>query len=548
MTIDRVYGKTGGLKASQLKRLQNLYRRRISRNEIVSYEVIRQIAALSFEVQRQIALMVTRGGEVAYVIVGDNSHILLPPLGRFRTGPGRLRGLRCIHTHLKTEPLSQEDISDLVLMGLDLMASVQVGKDGLPGPISYAHILPENYRGEGWQIWTVPDIGHLQLDFQKLIQSLEDELARASSGRHLEDKERVLLVAASAGPAWQASESLEELRELALSDDLLVVDTVVQSMRRAHPRFLMGKGKLSELALKCLQTGADILVFDDELSPAQVKHLTDETDLKIIDRSQLILDMFAKRAITREGKIQVELAQLRYLLPRLSRKSTALSRLTGGIGGRGPGETKLEINRRRVRNRIARLNRELENVKQQREIQRKLRNARNLPVISIIGYTNAGKSTLLNSLTQSHVPVENRLFATLDPASRRLRFPRDREVIITDTVGFIRNLPKDLVDAFGATLEQLYDADLMLHVADASSPQMENQIGAVHRILSQLSLEKIPKLLVLNKVDLLDQQEVQGLAGIYRGIPLSAQDPSTFGPLLAEMERLIWSRYPERKI
>lgn len=492
--------------------------------------------------------MVTRGGEVAYVIVGDQNHILLPPLGRFRSGPGRLRGLRCIHTHLKGEPLSQEDVSDLVLMGLDLMASVQVDGDGIPGPISYAHILPENHRGEGWQKWTVPDIGHLQVDYEELIESLEDELARASSRRRLAEKERALLVAVSTSPAWQVSESLEELRELALSDDLHVVDTVILPIKRAHPRFLMGKGKLSELVLKCLQTGADILVFDDELSAAQVKNLTDETDLKIIDRSQLILDMFAKRAVTREGKIQVELAQLRYLLPRLSTKSTALSRLTGGIGGRGPGETKLEMNRRRVRNRIARLTRELAGVKQQREIQRKLRNEKNLPVISIIGYTNAGKSTLLNSLTQSHVPVENRLFATLDPVSRRLRFPKEREVIITDTVGFIRNLPKDLIHAFGATLEQLYDADLMLHIADASNPRMEKQIGAVDRILSQLSLEKIPRLLVLNKSDLLDPEEAQGLADTYRAVPISALDHSTFGSLLEEMERLIWPHQFEKII
>jgi GTP-binding protein HflX len=485
--------------------------------------------------------MVTRRGDVAYVIVGDNSHILLPPLGRFRSGPGRLRGLRCIHTHLNREPLSQEDVSDLVLMGLDLMASVQVGKDGTPGSISYAHILPENHKGEGWQVWTVPDSGQLQLDFRELIQSLENELARASSGQRLEEKEKALLVSVSASPAWHAGESLEELKELAISDDLHVVDTVIQPIKRAHPRILMGKGRLRELVLKCLQTGADLLVFDDEITPAQVKHLTDETDLKIIDRSQLILDMFAKRAVTREGKIQVELAQLRYLLPRLSTKNTALSRLTGGIGGRGPGETKLEINRRRVRNRIARLNRELEGIKQQREIQRKLRKARNLPIVSIVGYTNAGKSTLLNNLTQSHTPVENRLFATLDPATRRLRFPKEREVIITDTVGFIRDLPKDLIHAFGATLEQLYDADLMLHVADASNPRMEEQIEAVDRILNQLSLEKIPNLLVLNKTDLLNRQNVEGFSRTHRGIPISAQDPSTFGFLLEEIERLIWS-------
>jgi GTP-binding protein HflX len=461
----------------------------------------RQITRLSFEVQRQIALLVTRSGEVAHVIVGDNRRIWIPDLQRVRLGAGRLKGLRCIHTHLNGAPLSNEDITDLVLLGLDLMVCVQVGDKGIPGPISYAHILPQNSGGEGWHVTTVPDMGQLSVDFQELIQSLEGELARAEGGQTLEKSERAVLVGVTAGPTWRARESLDELKDLAMSNNLEVADLVVQHIKTARPRHLIGKGKLSELVLRCLQTGSSLLIFDKELTPAQVKSLTDDTELKIIDRSQLILDIFSRRAVTREGKIQVELAQLRYLLPRLATKNTAMSRLTGGIGGRGPGETKLEINRRRVRERIARLKRELKAIKQQREDRRRLRNARGLPVISIVGYTNAGKSTLLNALTHSKVAVKNRLFETLDPSSRRLRFPREREVIITDTVGFIRDLPKDLMNAFAATLEELHDADLLLHVVDASSPRAEDQIKAVEDILARLELKTIPTLLILNNSD-----------------------------------------------
>ena len=431
----------------------------------------------------------------------------------------------------------------MVFLGLDLMVSIRVGKDGVPGAISYAHILPKNSRGQGWNIATVPDIGQLRTDFHELMESLEDELGRTERGRTLERGERAVLVGlTSSGPTWRAKESLDELRDLAVSNNLEVMDVVVQPIKKANPRFLIGKGKLSELVLRCLQSGSNLLIFDNELTPTQVKSLTDFTELKIIDRSQLILDIFARRAVTREGKIQVELAQLRYILPRLATKNTAMSRLTGGIGGRGPGETKLEINRRRVRERIARLNRELIDIKRQREDRRRLRNARGLPVISIVGYTNAGKSTLLNSLTHSGVNVEDRLFETLDPSSRRLRFPREREVIITDTVGFIRDLPEDLMEAFAATLEELHDATLLLHVVDLSSPRMEEQIGAVERILERLNLKEIPTLLILNKSDRLDPNGTAAISKRLGGIAISALDPHTFSPLLDQMERLIWPR------
>lgn len=493
-------------------------------------------------------MLLTRRGDVAYVIVGDAKHILIPALGRFRLGPGRLNGLRCAHTHLNGEPLSREDITDMVLLGLDLMLCVQVDPEGIPGPISFAHILPSNSHGEGWDVNRFPDIGRVNVDFKEWIQALEDELSKREGSQALGEKERAVLVEVGTGPGWKREESLDELRELAISSRLDVADTVVQQIRETNRRFLIGKGKLSELVLRCLQTGSNLLVFDNELSPAQVKSLTDATELKIIDRTQLILDIFARRAVTREGKIQVELAQLKYLLPRLATKNTAMSRLTGGIGGRGPGETKLEINRRRVRERIAKLNRELKEIKQQRQDRRRLRNARGLPVISIVGYTNAGKSTLLNTLTRSQVHVENRLFATLDPSSRRLRFPREREVIITDTVGFIRKLPGDLMDAFAATLEELQDADLLLHLVDASSPRMEEQIKTVDRILGRLALGHIPALLVLNKIDRLDPQEAVALAKSFKGVAISALKPHTLSGLLEEMERTIWPRSSSRLI
>jgi GTP-binding protein HflX len=508
----------------------------------VTPELSRQLSIISFEIQRQVAILVNRKGAVVSVFVGDDKRVVIPDLGRFRLGAGRLNGLRCIHTHLGGEPLTLEDLTDLVLLGFDLMVAIKVGENGISGSISYGHILPEDKEGEKWEVHDVPDIGQLEVDFHSLIQSLEDELARTETSRLLGKRDRAVLVAVTAGASWKAKESLEELKDLAISNHVDVVDGVLQRTKEINPRFLIGKGKLSELVLRCLQTGANLLIFDNELTPAQVRSLTDATELRIIDRSQLILDIFAKRAVTREGKIQVELAQLKYLLPRLATKNTAMSRLTGGIGGRGPGETKLEINRRRVRERITRLNRDLNQIRRQREDRRRLRNVRGLPVISIVGYTNAGKSTLLNSLTKSHVHVEDRLFATLDPSSRRLRFPREREVIITDTVGFIRDLPEDLMEAFAATLEELHDADLLLHVADASSPRMEEQIAAVETILRELGLERIPKLLVLNKIDRLDGDQAAAFARSFKGIPVCALEPGTFSELLAQMERLIWPR------
>lgn len=514
--------------------------------ELISRELVRETASLSRELKRQVALLLTRKGEVSHVVVGDHSHVWIPELSGYREGSGRLCGLRCVHTHLEREPLSEEDFSDLVLLALDAMVCIEVDERGIAGAITYAHILPQPEKDQGWITEKVTDIGQLRVDFPAMIQSLEAELVRAQGGHALDRREKALLVGVTTGPRWKAENHLDELEELARSDGLDVVAKVVQRLREADARFLIRKGKLGELVLQCLQTGAGLILFDQELTPAQVDHLTKYTDLKIIDRSQLILDIFARRAVTREGKIQVELAQLKYLLPRLASKNTAMSRLTGGIGGRGPGETKLEINRRRVRDRIAALNRELGAIKLQRAGRRRLRNARRLPVISIVGYTNAGKSTLLNALTHSTVGARNRLFETLDPSSRRLRFPEEREAIITDTVGFIRDLPQSLMEAFAATLEELQDADLLLHVMDVTHPQLEEQAATVERILEDLKLQEIPILKLLNKADLLEAREAEELAEKMGGYAVSALHPPTLVRLVEMIGGLIWPDSPNR--
>jgi GTP-binding protein HflX len=340
---------------------------------------------------------------------------------------------------------------------------------------------------------------------------------------------------------------MAELRDLARSAGIDVVHDAIQR-RPVDPKLVIGRGRLQSILIKAMQLGAEVLVFDQNLTPAQVNSLAAFTDLKILDRTQVILDIFAQRAVTREGKIQVELAQLRYLLPRLGAKQTAsaFSRLTGGIGGRGPGETKLEIDRRRAQDRIAGLEREIDKLGDRRRLRRSARREKAVPTVSIVGYTNAGKSTLLNNLTRSEVVAEDTLFATLNPVSRRLRFPRDREIIITDTVGFIRHLPKELMAAFRTTLEELDDADLLIHVLDASSRHLEEERNTVNEILAELHLERKPRLLLLNKIDRCAPDEVEGLQIQFGGIPLSARDPRSFDPLMQAIEEQLWSGAHDR--
>jgi GTPase len=546
--ITSVLGNTLGLKPNQLRRIEKLYTRRIPPDQIVTPEFARQLGELSHETRRQIGALIDRQGHIQYVMVGDNRRIELPDFKRVRVASGRFRGLRCVHTHLRGEPLTQDDLTDLALLRLDLMAAIDVDTEsGLPGLVRAAHLLPlhsgelDNATTPELYAFLEPKVAsQLDLDFQALINSLEEEMARnRRTARRAEVRDRTILVGVATGLLADAEESMAELAELAASAGVMVQDRIIQRRSAIDPRTVLGRGKLDELIIRALQLGADMFVFDSELSPAQVRSLSEATDLKVIDRSQLILDIFAQRAQSKEGKIQVELAQLKYLLPRLiAGQDSAFSRLAGGIGGRGPGETKLETDRRRVRDRINRLEREIETQRQRRQERRKGRTRQGLPVISIVGYTNAGKSTLLNALTKSDVHAEQRMFATLDPTSRRLRLPREQEVIINDTVGFIRALPPDLLSAFRATLEEISDSTLLIHAVDISNPRWVQQIQSVKRILAELHLADIPSILALNKADLVEPETLEAavrqahqLDGA-ETVVISAIKPSTLNALL----------------
>jgi GTP-binding protein HflX len=538
-----VLGNTLGLKPSQLHALRRTYRRRSDAHSIVSPELARHLCEVSLETGRQIGVLLDRKGDVQSVIVGDARKLELPDVGRGRAGESRLRGLRLVHTHLHGEPLTRDDHTDLALLRLDLVAALEVRGDGLPGKVHFAHLLPENPQGAMWKDEEAAGVHALSYDALAGALALEEEFARARALRRTSGAERAILVGfgGKSRSRPRAEASLEELRELARTAGVEILEATLQLRRDPDPRYLIGKGKLEDIVLRSMQRMATMIVFDAELSPSQARHIAEATSLKILDRTQLILDIFAQRAQSADGKLQVELAQLKYLYPRLVGRDDSLSRLAGGIGGRGPGETKLEIDRRRVCDRITALERRIEALGADRHLRRKQRNARGLPVLSIVGYTNAGKSTLLNALTASRVLAEDKLFATLDPTSRRLRFPRDREVIVTDTVGFIRDLPPDLVNAFRATLEELGDADLLLHVVDVSDPRHEEQIEAVEAILGELGLAEKRRVLVMNKVDRLPAGEGATVAHRRDAIPVSAVTRDGIPDLLHACDRLLWA-------
>ncbi|MCW5961446.1 MAG: GTPase HflX [Pyrinomonadaceae bacterium] len=490
--------------------------------QIVSPELARQLSEISHETGRQVGVLLNRKGKVEYVMVGDAKQIEMPDFKRTRVAADRFRGLRCVHTHLLGEKLNQDDLTDLALLRLDLMAAIQVDeKTGLPNNVYSAHLLPttaENLEEESLSLpyeFLEPNIpSQLDINFISLINSLENEMARirqTGRNRHT-NRDRVILVGVTTGYKSDAEESIKELEELALSANVVVLDKLVQRRNQINPKTVLGGGKLEELLIRAMRLGADMIVFDTELTPGQVRSISEATELKVIDRPQLILDIFAQRAQSREGKLQVELAQLKYLLPRLAQgPNSALSRLAGGIGGRGPGETKLETDRRRARDKITQLEKQVDKLSRQRQERRKSRLNRQVPIVSLVGYTNAGKSTLLNTLTNSDVYAKKEMFATLDPTSRRLRLPIEQEIIINDTVGFIRDLPETLVAAFRATLEEISDSDLLVHVVDASNANAEAQIDSVEKILRELQLHEIPVVIALNKSDLAEKEQLEAL-------------------------------------
>ncbi|MDD9946278.1 MAG: GTPase HflX [Myxococcales bacterium] len=524
----QIYGNTTGLSPSHRKALEQLYRRRVPFDRLTTPELSRALSEVSHAIHRQVGVLIHRSGQIEYVVVGDSAKLMLPDIGRMRAGSGRFRALRLVHTHLRNEPLTRDDLVDLTRLRLDMVAALSLARDGRVRTVHYAHNvpLPEDSQDDPFRTYGPVPYAQLDCDPSRIVGALEVEFARVGRARTVaaKDGRAILVHVCDKRNAIMARRSLSELRELARTAGVEVADTVLQVRDRVDPKFLLGRGRLEETVLRAMQLDVDVLIVDRNLTPAQATAIARMTDLKVLDRTQLILDIFAQHAQSLDGKLQVELAQTRYLLPRLGSKDDSLSRLTGGIGGRGPGETKLEVGRRRARERIAQLDARLKQLSRQRQQRRGRRSREAIPMVAIVGYTNAGKSTLLNVLTGSDVVAEDKLFATLDTRSRRMHLGLNRpEAVVTDTVGFIRNLPKDLFNAFRATFEEAADADLLLHVVDASDQAHDDHIAATEMLLAKLDLDQIPRLTVLNKTDRLDGNEAAHLAARLNGMPVSAQ-------------------------
>ncbi|WAS97701.1 GTPase HflX [Nannocystis punicea] len=566
MSADRLHGDTANLKSSQSRALQRLGERRVPADRVISAALARDLLDLSHQLGRQLGLFIDRRGQVERVILGDAHSLSLPEFARVRGALGRLRGIRLIVTHLVPDPLTREELADLAKLRLDLVAAVHRGPAGIQ--LDLANLTPaapgaaEVFTLRTWPRVPVstlsPDLStrpdeetppppgapDLPINFTAFIRELEARLVAATTDARAEARgtKATALMVHGGGPEVPAR--IAELRELCRTAGIQLMDLVTQRRPQPDPRTFLGAGKLREVIVRALEQDCELLICDPDLTPSQAHAIAEETELKVIDRTTLILDIFAQHARSADGKLQVELAQLRYMLPRMIGKGTAMSRLAGGIGGRGPGETKLEIDRRRAKERINALTRRLDELRQRRDQRRALRRSTNVPVVAIVGYTNAGKSSLLNTVTQSEVLAENKLFATLDPTVRRIRFPEDREVVLLDTVGFIRDLPPALLQAFSATLEEVADADLLLLVVDASDSDRDQQRAAVEGILGDLGAGKVPRLLVFNKCDLLDPEELavrRAEAGPDTFF-ISALDRRSTFPLMQAIENHLWER------
>jgi len=538
-----------------MKALNRLGQRRYPVSGGYSPEQAHELAALSRLISRQIGLVIDRQGRVSMVIVGDTSSIMIPQLPHARTGAGRLRGLRLLHTHLVPEGLSREDLMDLLFLRLDSISVLTVDEWGQPMQFQNAHLMPPEPGKEdsGYTTGELMPWDRVEINFTEQAEHLEQEFGRViddavSTGTDA-DAVRAVLVSVALDPRPVQERHLAELAELARTAGVSVTGSMIQRVASIHPRHILGRAKLAELEVLALQGQASLIIFDGELSPAQLNSLAELTERKVMDRTQLILDIFAKHAVTKAGKLQVEMAQLQYSLPRLSGRDRSLDRLAGGIfGNKGRGETKLELDRRRIRERITRIRKDLDELRRQRFHTRARRARQGLPLAALVGYTNAGKSTLLNTLTKADVLSENKLFATLDPTTRRLRFPKERELVLADTVGFIRSLPKELTEAFRATLEELEAADLLIHVVDASHPERDQQMESVERILADMELQNVPRITLMNKWDCVPAGDrVAFLLDRPDAIPVSALTGAGLEKAAAAIERMmfdegVWQR------
>jgi len=502
--MPEIHGNTEGIRKTVLDELTTLYDVQLEPGQFMPQDLLQSLCGYSASMNREIAVYITRFGEVADVLIGRADSIDLPDL-RLRRGERRLSMVRCVHTHPRaTGELSDVDVSALLSMRFDAMCAVGVSEDGRPTSVQCAFLDAES---EG-HVRRTELISARRLPQEEWLAEIErtDAAYRAANPATRTGRERAVLV------GIESEESLDELEELAKTAGAETVLRVLQKRPKPDPVFCVGKGKAEELSLRCQAAQADLVIFDEELSGVMQKNLEETLRLKVVDRTALILDIFAARASTREGKLQVEMAQLRYRSQRLLGQGLVLSRLAGGIGTRGPGESKLEVNRRRIRERLTDLERELEQIERQRGLRRQSREKNGVPIVALVGYTNAGKSTLFNRLTGADVYVENQLFATLDSVSRPIELPHGCKALLVDTVGFIRKLPHELVKAFRATLEEARLADVLVLVLDGADAQMEGRRRTVEEVLDSLGATEAPRVEAVNKCDLIapDAQSLPG--------------------------------------
>lgn len=502
--MPEIHGNTEGIRKTVLDELTTLYDVQLEPGQFMPQDLLQSLCGYSASMNREIAVYITRFGEVADVLIGRADSIDLPDL-RLRRGERRLSMVRCVHTHPRAPgELSDVDVSALLSMRFDAMCAVGVSEDGRPTSVQCAFLDAES---EG-HVRRTELISARRLPQEEWLAEIErtDAAYRAANPATRTGRERAVLV------GIESEESLDELEELAKTAGAETVLRVLQKRPKPDPVFCVGKGKAEELSLRCQAAQADLVIFDEELSGVMQKNLEETLRLKVVDRTALILDIFAARASTREGKLQVEMAQLRYRSQRLLGQGLVLSRLAGGIGTRGPGESKLEVNRRRIRERLTDLERELEQIERQRGLRRQSREKNGVPIVALVGYTNAGKSTLFNRLTGADVYVENQLFATLDSVSRPIELPHGGKALLVDTVGFIRKLPHELVKAFRATLEEARLADVLIMVLDGADAQMEGRRRTVEEVLDSLGATEAPRVEAVNKCDLIapDAQSLPG--------------------------------------
>jgi len=536
MPIETIFGNLQGLKHSQQKQLQRLYHQRIPGDSLTTPEFAQRLAAISTEINQPVCAYLNRRGQVIRVGVGTVRKTQIPLMELPRYGAERLSGIRCIATQLKPEYPSDEALTAMALQRLDALIVLNVTGTGFKrrggGATGYvkeaylAHLTPQDarasitstnsqfttsdYSSPSWSISPAMSLDALsKQDFLDLVEGLEEEFQREFVARVVDtDRDRVVIVGVVTQDksSQQFNDTLAELGRLVDTAGGIVLEIMQQKRSRIHPQTVVGEGKVLEIALSVQTLGANLVVFDRDLSPAQVRNLEAQIGVRVVDRTEVILDIFAQRARSGAGKLQVELAQLEYMLPRLTGRGQAMSRLGGGIGTRGPGETKLETERRAISRRISRLQKEVNQLQAHRERLRQRRQHREVPTIAIVGYTNAGKSTLLNALTNAEVYTADQLFATLDPTTRRLVVPHavteeTQEILVTDTVGFIHELPGALMDSFRATLEEVTEADALVHLVDLSHPAWLSHIRSVRDILAQMPVTPGPALVVFNKID-----------------------------------------------